>query len=422
MRLRDIDRALTRANPIGRAPVARLPLAGAEDALLDAIVNEPMPSSPVSRRSHRRSRRYGRYALALIGTATALAVALLVFDGSGSGPTPQPAFAAAAVKVAEANPRLLVTAPAWSIKHAYGFEVDNGEMIFGNGTHHLTLNWYPARFYRSYLRDRRKVSPVVHTTILGHRATTVEYRRAANERGRAFYRSAAGKPGADYETLFSPWGEVAIGIRGIVAGKREYQTILSSLRRVDVNTWLNAMPPEVVQPDALDATVKRMLRGVPLPPDFDESTLPNGRLITDRYRLGTAVTGAVTCGWLEDWVAAARSDDFTAAREAVDGLGGARHWPVLLSMVHEKGWKGTQLPSHGNGWASTILELAREIRSGRLSQGSGIYVATRDGEYFEEGPGWAMRLGCKAHYRRQRKMPKNAGEINRAAPTITLSR
>jgi len=66
-----------------------------------------------------------------------------------------------------------------------------------------------------------------------------------------------------------------------------------------------------------------------------------------------------------------------AAREAVDGLGSARHWPVLILMVHEKGWKGTQLPPHGNGWASTILELAREIRSGRPNQGSGIYMVTR---------------------------------------------
>jgi hypothetical protein len=161
------------------------------------------------------------------------------------------------------------------------------------------------------------------------------------------------------------------------------------------------MPPEVVQPDALDATVERMLRGVALPPDFDRSTLPDPSLITDRYRLGTQVTGAVTCGWLEDWVAATRSHDSTAAREAVDGLGAARHWPVLLSMVHEKGWKGEQLPAHGNGWASTILDAAREIRKGRLSQAGGIYMGIRDGRYFEEGPGWSTHFGCKSHYRRQ---------------------
>jgi hypothetical protein len=213
---------------------------------------------------------------------------------------------------------------------------------------------------------------------------------------------------------------VAIGILGVVASKREYQAILGSLRQVDVDTWLNAMPPVVVQPAALDATIEEMLRGIPVPPGFDRSTLPNPSLITDRYRLGTAVTGAVTCGWLEDWVAAARSHDLSAAREAVAGLAGVRHWPVLLSMVHEKGWNGRGLPAHGNGWASEILRVAREIGNGRLSQGGGIYMGTRDGRFVEEGPGWSVEFGCKAHYRRRLKTARSASELNPAFPAVTL--
>ena len=197
---------------------------------------------------------------------------------------------------------------------------------------------------------------------------------------------------------------------------------MNSLRRVGVNTWLNAMPPEVVKPDALDATVRQMLRGVPMPPNFDPSTLPDGSLVTDRYRLGTAVTGAVTCGWLEDWVTAARNHDVARAQEAARGLGSARDWPVLLAMVREKGWKGDELPRNGNGWASAILQLAREIRQGRLSQGSGIYRDTADGRFIEEGPGWSIRLGCKSHYRRERKRPENVGEIDRFDPVVTLTR
>jgi hypothetical protein len=378
---------------------------------LTAAARAGRPPVSHGRRDWRRLRRYRLVAVATTVAIVLAAFGFFAFEKHDGAPSVQPAFADAAVRVAEANPRLLVTASGWSVKHAYGFEVDSGSMIFGNGTHHLTFDWYPARYYRSYLRDRRKVSAVVHSTILGHRATTVRY-----------HRSPVNEPGLDYETLFSPWGAVAIGIRGIFANKREYQTILNSLRRVDVNTWLTAMPPEVVQPDALDATVKQMLRGVPLPPNFDPSTLPNPSLITDRYRLGTAVTGAVTCGWLEYWVAAARSHDLTAAREAVDGLGSARHWPVLLAMVHEKGWKGEQLPANGNGWASTILDAAREIGRGRLSQASGFYAVTGDGRYIEEGPGWSIHFGCKAHYRRQHKMPKDPSEINRTAPTITLTR
>jgi hypothetical protein len=348
-------------------------------------------SSPVSHgRSSRRLRRYRPVAVAATIAVVLVGFGLFALERDDGAPSVQPAFADAAVRIAEANPRLLVTAPGWSVRHAYGFEVDSGLMIFGDGTHHLSFDWYPARYYRSYLRDRRKVGGVVHSTILGHTATTVRY-----------HRSPVNEPGLDYETLLSPWGAVGVGIRGIFSSKAEYRAILSSLRRVDVDSWLNAMPPEVVQPDALDATVERMLRGVPLPPGFDSSTLPDPKLITDRYRLGTAVTGAVTCGWLEGWVAARRSHDSTAALEAAAGLGSAAHWPVLLSMVHEMGWKGERLPAHGNGWASTILDVAREIRKGRLSQAGGIYRGTRGGRYIEEGPGWSTHFGCKSHYRRQ---------------------
>ncbi len=383
--------------------------------------SQPIPTGDRAAREHDPRTRpaangvfsqHRRASLGLGGLACAAVVAALILLGGGSvRDGGHPAFAAAAVEVAEANPRLLVTAPGWSVRHAYGFEVDSGSMIFGDGAHHLTFDWYPARYYRSYLRDRRQVGAVAHSTILGHRATTVRYRR-----------SPVSEPGLDYETLLSPWGGVAIGVRGIAASRREYQTILHSLRRVDVDTWLSAMPPEVVQPDALDATVRQMLSGVPLPPDFDPGTLPDASLVTDRYRLGTAVTGAVTCGWLENWVAAARDHDVTGAGEAARGLGGARNWPVLLSMAREKGWKGDQLPPNGNGWASTILQVARETGKGRLSQGSGIYRSTRNGRFIEEGPGWSQKFGCKAHYRRQLKTPRTLREIKRGDPILTLSR
>jgi hypothetical protein len=133
------------------------------------------------------------------------------------------------------------------------------------------------------------------------------------------------------------------------------------------------------------------------------------------------VTGAVTCGWLEDWVAAARNHNLTAARRAARGLDGARNWPVLLAMAREKGWTGDRLPQKGNGWASSILEVAQEIERGRLSQGGGIYMATADGRYIEEGPGWSTRFGCKAHYRRWLKPPKSAYEFDRMSPIIKLT-
>lgn len=407
MKPSDATAALRAANPIEGDSVAGLSLTAGERELLAALVEDAEPAVAASgqRPRARHRRRYG-FALA---AACALAAVLLIVASGGSGPAPQPAFAVAAIEVAEANPRLLITAPGWSIKHAYGFEVDGGSTIFGNGTHHLTFNWYPARLYGGYLRERERRGGAVRSTVLGHRATTVRYPTPANE------------PGVNYETLISPWGGLAISVRGSVAGRREYRAILDSLRRVGVDTWLAAMPPEVVQPDALDATVERMLRGVPTPPNFDASTLPNSSLVTDRYRLGTAVTGAVTCGWLESWVTAARNHDRTGAQEAARALGSARNWPVLLEMVREKGWRGDELPANGNGWAGAILQVAREIGRGRLSQGNGLYRGTGDRIFEEEGPGWSIRFGCKSRYRRKLKTPREAGEIGRFDPVLTLT-
>lgn len=47
-------------------------------------------------------------------------------------------------------------------------------------------------------------------------------------------------------------------------------------------------------------------------------------------------------------------------------MSGARHWPVLLQMVQEKGFEGDVLPAHGNGWPSYIVTAAREIAAGHL--------------------------------------------------------
>jgi hypothetical protein len=399
----EIDLIRDLAGPDGSREPADAARTAARLALTERIGQLGGPIHPRRQRSRRA------WLVAGVGLATAVALVVIGLPRASSPTKPSPEYAAAAVKVAEANPRLLITAPGWSIKHAYGFEIDSGSMVFGNGSHHLTLDWYPARFYRSYLSDRREVGTLVHSTILGHRTTTVRYPSRSTE------------PGADEDTLFSPWGGVVVELRGIVASEGAYQKILSSLRRVDVGSWLGAMPPEVVQPNALDATVKQMLRGIPLPLNFDLSTLPNPTLISDRYRLGTAVTGAVTCGWLEAWVAAARNHDLAAAQRAARGLGGARNWPVLLAMAREKGWTGDRLPAEGNGWASTIPEVAQEIERGHLSQGGGIYMATGNGRYIEEGPGWSTRLGCKARYRRRLKPPNSAAEFDRMSPTIRLT-
>jgi len=82
--------------------------------------------------------------------------------------------------------------------------------------------------------------------------------------------------------------------------------------------------------------------------------------------IGKSVTGAVACDWLRRWLSATRVGNGVAAQEAVDAMGTARHWPVLLRMAREKGYRGNALPPHGQGWPSEILAAAREIARGHL--------------------------------------------------------
>jgi hypothetical protein len=353
--------AMRRAIAAGESPSQPIP-AG------DRVANEPAARTGSARAGILSRHRGASFGLGLGGLACVAVVAALILLSGGSVTAVKdgghPTFAAAAVEVAEANPRLLVTAPGWSIVHARGFEVDSGELIYSDGVHppygpggrQLELSWYPARFYGSYLRDRRRVStragrvttPAI-STILGHRAATFHY--------------VGQSP--NYATILSPQGNVFVEVHGTL-GSKEYEAVLQSLRPVDVDAWLAAMPAEVVRPAARPEAITRMLRGIPVPPGFDTSALLSESALTDRFMLGKAVTGAVACDWIQRWLTATRDGDGAAAREAAEAMATAPRWPVLLQMVRERGYRGDALPPHGQGWPSEILTAAREIAAGHL--------------------------------------------------------
>jgi len=400
----ELSRAMRRAIAVGESP-SRPISAG------DRVAREQAAGTHPTRRgifSRHRGASLG-LGLACIGVIAAL---ILLFGGSVDSVRDggHPSFAAAAVEVAEANPRLLVTAPGWSIVHARSFEVDQGSLIYKNDEHRLygpggrqlNLTWYPARLYRERLRENGHacchVSKLETSTLLGQRATTFAY------------------PGQhpNFTTVLSPQGNVFIELTGSFGGKEEYEALLRSLRSVGVEAWLSAMPAEVIRPAARSAAIAQMLRGIPVPPDFDASALqfrvmpgPPGpdtsgpqtkSALTDRFMLGKSVTGAVACGWLRRWLSATRTGNDAAAREAVEAMGTARHWPVLLRMVREKGFSGNALPPRGQGWPSEILTAAREIAGGHLRREPAvrtIYVKGHPAGYMTPaGAAPASVMGC----------------------------
>lgn len=365
----DLERALERAVAIGREQAQPETELGGDRR---SGVRSPgaLDRGGNRRATYRRGNRRAKLGLGLGLAAIAAIAALLVaggwLNGSGNG---RPEFAAAAIRVAEANPRLLVSEPGWKIIRADEFEPDSGELTFSNGSRQFEIHWYPARLYRQFLRDRANVSQPERGTLLGHRTTTVDYSRE------------------EFATMLSPQGKVFIEVRGLLGSRPAYDEILHSLRPVDVETWLNAMPPSTVRPEARAAAVTQMLRGIPVPPGFDATALQSEDSIANHSSLAVKVGNAVACSWAESWIAARASGDQAAAQRAVEAMAGSADWPIV---------RKTKVP-----WFTNYAVVTHEMRAGHLNRDPAGYEVTRDGRTFAFGPAWRLTLGCDGTYRRE---------------------
>ena len=362
--------AMATANPASAAELAAA--IGSEDlqrALARAVALGRAETDPAPARGATIGRR--RVALGFGLAAAVVLVALLFFGGlpGGGAGGSRPEFAAAAIRVAEANPRLLVTAPGWKIVRADEFEPDSGELTFSDGSRHFEIHWYPAQMYEEYLRDRATVSAPEHGVLLGRRATTVDYTRE------------------EYATMLSPQGSVFIEVRGRLGSRAAYDEILDSLRPVDVETWLNAMPASTVRPEARSEAVDRMLRGIPLPPGFDAAALQSEDSIADESSLAVKVGNAVSCAWVESWIAARAGGDEAAAERAVTAMASSPEWPIV---------RETKVP-----WFSNYEIVTKQLKANRLDTGPTTYSVEADGRVFIYGPAWKFLLECGGTYRRE---------------------
>ena len=359
------------ANPISAAELAaEIGEVSLEQALKRSIERGGAPATLTKPQKSLYYKDFRGFGVGLGLAAVAVLAALLVASGwPGGAGNGRPEFAAAAIRVAEANPRLLVTAPGWTIIRADEFEPDSGELEFSDGSHRFEVHWYPAGMYERYLRDRATVSPPERGTLLGEEATTVEYSPE------------------EYATMLAPQGSVFVEVRGRLGGRAAYEEILDSLRPVDVETWLAAMPPSTVRPEARAEAVERMLQGIPLPPGFDPGVLQGEGSIADSSSLAVKVGNAVACGWVESWIAARAGGDDGAARRAVDAIASWREWPIV---------RETKVPWFGNYAIAT-----KQLRAGRLDRSDSVYETTADGRTFGYGPAWRLLLGCGGTHHRE---------------------
>jgi hypothetical protein len=385
-------------------------LAARDGAIARALSQTAEVARPARRPvTIRRLVPVGAVALVAVGVVAAV----ITLGGSPVGPSSHPQFAGAAVRVAEANPRLLVGAPGWSVTRADEFEPDRGSMQFSNGTDELEVAWQrpdpkiPQPEFSgpdSYLPELDQWYRITNISCAGppcrvfernteisalDTKTPMNESQLVYDNGRVVHRFMAFLP---------PINGMAVRLYGGGSTSRdEFLDTVASLYSADVDSWLAALPPRLVDPLERPEVVDEMLRGVPIPPSVDVEALKAEQSAASRYQLGAGVSGAVACGWLDQWAGAIGSGDKQSAQQAVEAMATAPDWPILKEMEHE------------GGWSQVVWEYAREMQNDNRSQllGTGGGIRTPDGSVYETGPSYAMGLGCDSETRTLR--PGTAG-------------
>jgi len=355
-----LQRLLTAANPLTADRARGLEVAGAQDELLAGLLAEPRLTPPGRVARVRRRRTFARVGLvaAVAATAVVLVAVLSLRDDSskqGSGT----AWAAEQVRFAEASPLVLLGAPGWRVEYANEESIKEGELHFRRGpslppqgtavdrptppipadTRAADLNWRSGGL-GEWLEDRAN-SAVKDTTapVLGTTAHVYQYH--------------GGTPGhRDVTALFRYDGRV-LEFRAGVANLDAFKALLATLKRVDTDAWLSAMPASVVKTADRATTVKQMLQGVTVPPGFDPKDIKGPELTKDRYQLGAAVAGTVACEWFARWADARQAHAGVKERQAIAAMATAKHWPILQEMAKQ------------GAYPDVMLEFVRAMPSGR---------------------------------------------------------
>lgn len=314
-----LDELIASTASISDEQLAGLPLDAPAAQLLEEIMSTAVIEGIRSEYRRPEYRGRGTRRLAVAATAAVFIGAigvLFALIGGGS----DPAWAAPLVEFAESSPQLLLDQDGWEVSRADHYGDGEGEMTFVNGDQEADLFWR-ADPYEGWASDRANSAARIETrTVLGHQAQIAQY-EGSN----------------DYTALW-PESDRTIEFRSAADSFAGFVDLLEGLERVDVNTWLSAMPDSVIQGTDRGAVLQEMLAGVPIPDGLDISQLESIGGISDRYQLGAQVTGAVGCAWAEQWVAARATGDTNAAATAVTAMSTSHDWAILEEMSNQGAW------------------------------------------------------------------------------------
>ena len=397
--MKEIDRRVQEADPASSRQMARLELDPAEAALAEAIVTEPRgdgapESSALPWPSATGRRRRGLLGLAGM-TAAAAAVAALLLLGGGTSESSSKAYGAELIRFAESTPLLLLEGPGWRVQNANeekrraGTE---GTMEFVTGKpipyesvriacareimaksgkfpickaeresgmfppavrqRRVELRWRHGSLAEALSTQRASLHPHgrrwVELPVLG---TTAHVDTRAE-----FYVNQGGPGNRQMVALWTEDGYL-LELRAAVPDQAAFEERLGWLKKVDSQTWLDAMPAKVVKAADHDAAVREMLKGIPVPSTFNPSRVPDTGLTTDRYQVGAKVTGTVSCLWFRQWGEARRTGNRAKELEADRAMATSKHWAILREMAKE------------GAYPETIWELAADMPSGEGRRG-----------------------------------------------------
>jgi len=296
----------------------------------------------------RRPGRSPRLALSLGAGLAAVFIGLSI-SGVFAGRSAT-AWGAELVRFADASPLVLLDQAGWRIDYANETSAQDGELHFTtapvptgpsaeDNTTDAQLSWFAGPM--SLRSDDRASSADLTTTapVLGTVAQVYQY--------------AGGTPGNQHITALWEYDGRVLEFTAGAADIAAFESLLASLRAVDTNTWLSALPESVVKTTDRAAVIASMLQGVTLPPGFDASTIGGSDLTSDRYQLGAWVTGTVACAWFKLWSDARSSGDTAGVQQAIAALATAKDWPILQEM------------SKSGGYPQVLEELAAAMPSGQ---------------------------------------------------------
>jgi hypothetical protein len=301
----ELDALLRAGDPVDQDTLLSVATSPAAAALHNAITR------PTARASSRRRflRPVVLAAAATVATTVTLSVTLLRPTASES------AYGAALVRFAENSPRLLVGANSWHVTRADEENASTGEMTFAAGTQWLDVVWVDGATSKD--SDKFDLTPVGSAEIDGANAYV------------GYYGPSGGGTSEDkeFEAIWSV-GDQALDARGVFATRADFLAVATTLYRVDVDTWLSALPASVVDPSSRAAVIEEMLADVPQPAGFDVDKLATSSQVSDRYQLGAKVIGAVSCGWMHQWA----HGDPAERQEAGAAMATSHDWSILKEM------------------------------------------------------------------------------------------